>query len=314
MASNTPGADINEIHLGFILNGGNWTGGIAAAKDTYDKRIASVKEEEKIWRIGQTYAMAEEFLKKAAQLGYSGGVKDVHWTARQGFNFQAINENYEAESKQNPSDLLIEFNRSTNIDSNLGLSAKSIQSPTGQAPFKNKGMKEIQSELLKGTQLTDFITEQTNTFLRQHPNLSSNANTRKNQVKALSETMQKDISGYANTYVYPRLQDILINGLRSAGDIDVKYYILNNLYDTIKLPRYIKVTGRGTKPPYNAVVSDPLSSSDFKALISNDRISYEKIGNTSVGIKISSNKLFKIRFKYESISMSSTMKLSVEFW
>lgn len=251
--------------------------------------------------------------KKRLSLGYYD-VKDVHWTARQGFDFKAINSNYEAESKENPSDLLVIFDRSTNIDKNLGLSAKSIQSPTGQAPFKNKGMKEIQEELLDGNSLTDFIEEQTKTFLKTHPNLSKTASTRKNQIEKLSKTMQEDIKKYANTYVYPGLQDILIKGLKNIGDIDVKYYVLNNLYDTIKLPRFIKVTGRGTAPPYNAVVSNPLSSSDFKALISNDSISYEKIGETSVGIKIKGNKLFKIRFKYSSTAMSSSMKLSVEYW
>lgn len=313
MASNTPGADINEIHLGFLLNGGNWTGGMSAAKQTYDTRISQVPQKEQEWRIGQTYAMADAFLKKAESLGYFG-VKDVHWTARQGFDFKAINSNYEAESKENPSDLLVIFERSTSIDSNLGLSAKSIQSPTGQAPFKNKGMKEIQEELLGGDSLTTFIEEQTNAFLRTHPKLSKTASTRKNQIESLSKTMQEDVKKYANKYVYPGLQDILIKGLKKTGDIDVKYYVLNNLYDTIKLPRFIKVTGRGTNPPYNAVVSDPLSSSDFKALISNDPITYEKIGETSVGIKIRGNKLFKIRFKYSSTAMSSSMKLSVEYW
>lgn len=313
MASNTPGADINEIHLGFLLNGGNWTGGMTAAKSTYDTRISQVPQNEKIWRIGQTYAMRDAFLEKAASLGYYD-VKDVHWTARQGFDFKSINSNYEAESKENPSDLLVIFDRSTNIDKNLGLSAKSIQSPTGQAPFKNKGMKEIQGELLDGTSLTDFIDEQTKIFLKTHPKLSKTASTRKSQIEKLSKTMQEDIKKYANTYVYPGLQDILIKGLQGVGDIDVKYYVLNNLYDTIKLPRFIKVTGRGTNPPYNAIVSDPLSSADFKALISNDPISYEKIGETSVGIKIKGNKLFKIRFKYSSTALSSSMKLSVEYW
>lgn len=313
MAANTPGADLNEIHLGFLLNGGEWSGGMAAAKTTYDKRLEQVSEAEKTWRIGQTYAMRDEFLKKASQLGYHN-VKDVHWTARQGFDFRAINPKYEAESKENPSDLLVVFERASGIDKNLGLSAKSIQSPTGEAPFKNKGMNEIQTELLKGNLLTDFIDEQTKKFLQMYPDLSKTAATRKTQIQKLSATQQKYVNEWANKNVYEGLQDILIKGLKNIGDIDVKYYVLNNLYDTIKLPRFIKVTGRGTKPPYNASVSDPLSSSDFKALSSNDSITYEKVGGTSVGMKIKGNRLFKIRFKYSSTAMASSMKLSVEYW
>lgn len=315
MASNTPGADLNEIHLGFILNNGEWTGGMEAAKPTYDLRKSSVNKDEQTWRIGQTYSMKDAFLQKASELGYGGGVKNVHWTARADFSFTDINPRFEAISKNNPSDLLVEFNRSTNVDNFLGLSAKSVRSPTGRAPFKNKGMNEVQTELLGGTQLTTFISEQTTHFLNMHPKYSSVASARKTQIKAESETIQKDIAGYANDYMYAGLQDVLIKGLQSAGDIDVKYYCLNNLYDVIRLPRFVKVTGRGTtQNAYNAVVTDPLNSSAFRSLVSNGRVTYEKLGQTSVGIKVSNKRILKMRFKFESTPMATPMKFSVEYW
>ena len=315
MASNTPGADLNEIHLGLILNNGQWTGGMAAAKETYDLRKERVKQDEQAWRIGQTYSMKDAFLQKASELGYSGGVKNVYWTARADFSFTDLDPRFEPISTNNPSDLLVEFNRSTNVDKYLGLSAKSIKSPTGRAPFKNKGMNEIQKELLGGTQLTSFITEQTTEFLNMYPRYSTTASARKSQIAAESKTIKDAIAKYANDYMYAGLQEVLIKGLKSAGDIDVKYYCLNNLYDVIRLPRFIKVTGRGTtQAQYNASVTDPLNSSAFKALVSNGRVSYEKIGQTSVGIKVGGRKILKMRFKFESTPMATTMKFSVEYW
>lgn len=315
MASNTPGADLNEIHLGLILNNGQWTGGMAAAKDTYDLRLSRVNQAEQTWRIGQTYSMKDAFLQKASELGYNGGVKNVHWTARADFSFTDIDPRFEPVSKNNPSDLLVEFNNSTNVDNFLGLSAKSVRSPTGRAPFKNKGMNEIQTELLGGTQLTTFISEQTTQFLNMYPRYSSTATVRKNQIRAESTTIQDAIAKYANDYMYSGLQDVLINGLRSAGDIDVKYYCLNNLYDVIRLPRFVKVTGRGTtQQQYNATVTDPLNSSAFRSLCSNGRVTYEKVGQTTVGIKVSNRRILKMRFKFESVPMATTMKFSVEYW
>ena len=65
---------------------------------------------------------------------------------------------------------------------------------------------------------------------------------------------------------------------------------------------------------YNATVTDPLNSSAFRSLVSNGRVTYEKIGQTTVGIKVSNRRILKMRFKYESTPMATTMKFSVEYW
>ena len=64
-----------------------------------------------------------------------------------------------------------------------------------------------------------------------------------------------------------------------------KEYIIKSWIDASKdlFPPYVKVTGKGKKYPYSADVEDPLNPK-LKAILS-DRISFESVGNDSIGVK-----------------------------
>ena len=79
------------------------------------------------------------------------------------------------------------------------------------------------------------------------------------------------------------------------------------------MPRYVKVTGRGTRAPYTAVVDDPLNNDKLRKLAS-DAITFEAVGNDSVGVKAGAKKIMKMRFKYESQKLASTVKMSGDPW
>jgi hypothetical protein len=81
----------------------------------------------------------------------------------------------------------------------------------------------------------------------------------------------------------------------------------------VQYPPYIKVTGQGSKPPYKATVMDPVKNEKLDAL-SKYPITLEKVGNESIGVKAGEKKIMKIRFKFESEKMASSLKLSGDPW
>jgi len=78
-------------------------------------------------------------------------------------------------------------------------------------------------------------------------------------------------------------------------------------------PAYIKITGNGTKEPYSALLLDPLKN-DKAMAIASKKITVEAVGNDSVGIRAGGKKIFKMRFKYESQAMASSLKMSGYAW
>jgi hypothetical protein len=78
-------------------------------------------------------------------------------------------------------------------------------------------------------------------------------------------------------------------------------------------PPYIKVTGQGNKEPYRAVAMDPTKNEKLDAL-AKYKITLEKVGNESIGVKAGDKKIMKIRFKFESEKMASSVKLSGDPW
>ena len=78
-------------------------------------------------------------------------------------------------------------------------------------------------------------------------------------------------------------------------------------------PPYVKVTGKGKGVPYTADVEDPLNNPKLKAILS-EKISFEEVGNDSIGVKAGAKKVLKMRFKYESEKLASSLKMSGDPW
>jgi hypothetical protein len=58
---------------------------------------------------------------------------------------------------------------------------------------------------------------------------------------------------------------------------------------------------------------DPTDNEKLKALSSYE-IKLEKVGNESIGVSAGTKKIMKIRFKFESEKMASSVKLSGDPW
>lgn len=78
-------------------------------------------------------------------------------------------------------------------------------------------------------------------------------------------------------------------------------------------PAYIKVTGHGNSPPYTSSILDPLKNTK-SAAIQKMKIKLEKVGNDSVGVTAGGMRIMKMRVKYESQAMASSIKFSGDPW
>jgi len=328
------GAEVNELHVAWYLNGKKWTGGLSTADETiYNQRYQELQnksQNELAARVRQAEVMADKFLEWANRNGFSG-VDQVYWTARQDFNYKNLpgdTRGFVENSKDNPTDVLVKFSRHTYTSPYLGLSAKSILgSLTAEAPVKNPGMKKIESFIgvPNGFQsiLNEGVTESANLLGVS----KSGKYLDKNKMKQIlpdrgvsKELAKQAIAESQVSKILSGCRDLLFNKLKSMDDIDVKMYILDELLDTDKMPYYVKVTGRSTPnlSTVEATVDVPRSNKKYRAMVKdNEKMSYEKLGGVdgyTVGVKCGQTQIIQIRFKFSSTRLASGLKMSVAPW
>lgn len=258
--------------------------------------------------IGKAEVMAKDFIVWAKANNYSGEVKRVWWTARPGSMASAVGR--PVDQKKNPTDILVQFTSGPN-DGFLGLSAKATKTK-GDIGFKNPGIGTIDKSLsLKLAAYAKQIINQTIIDLK----LPKAAKTRKAfirdnpEIKDQTEKLGSKLLSNLRDQLFVRLQE-----MEKTAQPDLLKYLLSSWMDAeISYPPYIKITGQGSKAPYSAVVSDPLNNPKLKAL-STSEIILSKVGNDSIGVKAGTYKIMKIRFKFESEKMASSIKLSGDPW
>lgn len=303
MTANTILSDINEIKVGYFLNGKNWYS--AEAKMAFESRIKQAKPEEVADAIGKAEVMAVEFLKWAKANGYSEPVVGVWWTARPGELARASKT--DADSKKNPTDILAKFSKGPG-NGFLGLSAKATKG-NGDIGFKNPGVGTVDKSL--NINLTAFYKKVEAEVVAKYKLPGTNAQ-RKPYIRAHPEI--KVHTEAAGVKVLSDMRDLLLKRLETMQQKDRLTYLVQYWMDADLLaPPYIKVTGNGSKPPYKASVMDPVSNPKLDALRSYP-IKFEKVGNNAIGVAAGSKKIMKIRFKTESEKMASVIKLSGEPW
>jgi hypothetical protein len=114
--------------------------------------------------------------------------------------------------------------------------------------------------------------------------------------------------------VLAAMRDVMMLRLQKMKQPELKKYLLSDWMDAeVISPPYIKVTGQGNKAPYKAMVMDPINNPKLDALSKYD-IKLEIVGNESIGVSAGSKKIMKIRFKFESEKMASSVKLSGDPW
>ena len=297
--ANTDSADINEIQLAYFLSD-NWK---YAADEPYLKSQLTAKRRkvgnaEYLAQTERAKAMADAVLLWAKKNGYSGFVETVWWTARPGVLSQATKTN--ADSRKNPTDVLIRFTDKKF----LGISAKSTKTQ-GDIGFKNPGLGTIENALGK---FQPYLETALAELMKKHKGLSVSAAARKREIRANPKISEDaDVLG---TRVLNQIRDELYSKLSKMKQKDLLNYILNDWMDANEVyPPYIKVTGMRV----GAKVEDPLSNSKISAL-NTSIITLSKVGNDSVGIMAGQKRIMKMRSKFESQKMASTIKFSGDPW
>ena len=299
---NTLVADVNELLVGYYLNNEKWYDD--SAKKQYENRVKEVDPKDLERATGHAEIMAKEFLKYARQKGY-GKVSKVYWTARAGSMTKLTG--VDVDQRKNPTDTLIKFSTGPS-DGWLGLSAKSTKGK-GEIGFKNPGAGTVDKKLnIDLVNTYKQILEKTINDL----DLPKSTKQRKSFIRANNEIKSKTTK--IGTDLMSDLRDKLFTKLDSMDNSDLLDYFLDDWLDAnVMYPPYVKVTGKGNKKPFSASLIEPTENEKNEALKSLD-FALEKVGNESIGIKAKGKKIFKMRFKFESEKMASSMKLSGESW
>ena len=301
--ANTILSDINEIQTGYFLAGEKWYD--TDAKNQFNMRVKQATTEEVADAIGKARVMAEEFIKWAKANGYKMPIKGVWWTARPNSMAQAVG--YPVDQRKNPTDVLVKFSGGP-ADGFLGLSAKATQG-SGDIGFKNPGIGTVDRSLNLG--LGQEYDNQLKQTIKKFA-LPEAAAARKAYIRS-NPGMKKQTEAIG-VQILSAMRDDLLVRLNKFKQPELIKYLLSDWMDAeILKPPYIKVTGQGNKEPYKAVAMDPTKNEKLDAL-AKYKITLEKVGNESIGVKAGEKKIMKIRFKFESEKMASSVKLSGDPW
>ncbi len=301
MASNTDLADINEILLGYYLNGQEWYDN--DAKKQYEKKKKVATEQELLAQDRRASAMADEVIKWAKANGFSGKVSMVWWTARPGVLANAVGK--DVDSRKNPTDILIKFSDKKF----LGVSAKSTKGK-GDIGFKNPGMGTIEKSLK--IDLKSVYQKFEADAIKKYK-LPSSTSERKSKIRKDPALQSKTQA--LGSKALESIRDAMFKKLNSMSQNDIKKYIMTDWMDSSQglYPPYIKATGMGNKEPFTAKIDDPLNNDKLKSL-QKSQIKLEKIGNESIGVSAGGKKIMKMRAKFESEKLASSIKFSGDPW
>ena len=304
-SQNTVGADINEIMTAYFLVDEDWSR-ISNRDECISKleeRKEQTSEEEFEMQVGRARAMAEETLAWANQNDFDGTPVMAWWTARPGELSRAVGK--DVDSGKNPTDVLLKFSED---ESFLGISAKSTKS-AGDIGFKNPGLGTVSRDL--NIDLGSYV-KQTTVNTVEELGLPNAAKARKYFIRENPEIQEKTRAIGAT--ILNNLRNTLYEHMITLDQDELRAYLTSAWMNADGVyPYYVKVTGRGKQNPYSATVQDVINNDKFKTFSAED-IELSKVGVNSIGVLAGGKKIMKIRFKFESEPLASSMKLSGDPW
>lgn len=301
MSANTLGADINEIYLCYLLNNNSFPDKVTS--DQFEKRSKSVSEQEKEWQIGRAEAMYKIFLQFLKSRQYGSPVSS-YWTARPGFVFQSV-VGFPVNQRLNPTDVLVKLN----TGKFYGISAKSTKS--GGAGLKNPGVGTIDRYL--GTNLASIDVKYSNMIVEKY-GLPTGKDARK-QFLNNNPGVKKNVYDNYSSKALKELRDTYLVRINKMSQQEIINFLvtewLNEDPEILKLP-YVKITGSGTRS-YTASLYDPITNSKSRHLVKGP-IKFSAVGNDAVGVMANNTRILKMRFKYASTQLASSLKMSGDPW
>jgi hypothetical protein len=298
--SNTDIADINELLCGFHLNKGQWFS--EEAKIHYEMKSAHICPEIINSISYRSKEMALAFSSWCSSAGYEN-IKSIHWTSRPGDLAKVTFA--DVDYKKNPTDILVKF-VSGPANGFIGLSAKSSKFKSDIC-FKNPGIGTIDSSfnLMLSNKFRDYED-----VVIADMKLPVSRNERKEVIR--NDKMIADKINFHANHILNELRNDFYTKLSLLEMNELRSYLISDWLNADDLfPPYVKVIGKGNKQPYLAEVIDPRNNKKLN-LLRSCKINLDKIGISSIGISCNDVRIMKLRMKFESEKLCSSIKFSGE--
>ena len=306
---------VNELYFFFILNNSSWLEPQNKPQSLFEDNLDEIfNEKSKLIgpnetknQISKAVVMVEEFKKWAITHKYSN-LEEVWWTSRPGSLSNAIGVNID--SRDNPTDVLTKYATGPQ-NGYLGVSLKSTKG-MNEIGFKNPGVGSIDKTL--GTNMYEEYKLAKSELIKEYE-LPTVDKKRKLLVREPGNEELKVLVENAGYELLSKLPNILLEKLNSMDQKERYSFLTQNWLDAdINLyPPYVKVTGYGNADNATAKVENPLHNSKLSLLMSKN-IEFELVGDHSVGVKAGGKRIMKMRFKFESQSMASSLKMNGDPW
>ena len=312
---NTACSDVNELYVFFILNNSSWSKAQKIPQSLFEGNLDErFNEKSKLIgpnetknQISKAVVMVKEFNKWATTHKYSG-LEEVWWTSRPGSLSKAIG--VDIDSKDNPTDVLTKYATGP-LNGYLGISLKSTKG-MNEIGFKNPGVGSIDRTL--GTSMYEEYKLAKSELIKEYK-LPTVDTKRKLLVREPGNEELKVLVENAGYELLSKLPNILLENLNSMDQKQRYSFLTQNWLnaDIDLYPPYVRVTGYGNADNAIAKVENPLHNNKLSLLMSKN-IEFELVGDHSVGVKAGGKRIMKMRFKFESQSMASSLKMNGDPW
>ena len=305
MSNLTDPSDVNELHITFLLSNGVWTA--PENKEVYEKKLLIVGEQESLLQVERARCMVNVFISWAQTHDYTLPIVNVWWTGRHGALQNIIKK--EMDYRKNPTDVLVQFSSGPS-DGYLGMSAKSTRGGS-DISFKNLGIGSVEQDLM-----VDINTSVNQVLINTITELSLPEAMEERKLYIRSNPSIRQLTRKVGSQILEMMRDRLFDRLKEFDDEYLRKYILDTWLNASPdtYPPYVKVTGLGSKiGSIRAKIEHPLENDKVRCLIDGP-LQIEKYGFASVGVCGSGKRIMKIRAKYSSEKLASSLTFMGDPW
>lgn len=292
-------ANLNELATGYFLNRETWWSD--DARTMFEQTAATVKGKSGrdlvMVQVERGRAMAECLRAKwIANVGTPLTFSEIHWTAHNG-----VQSVLPSATSDHPADLLLRLNVGF-----LGVSCKSREDRNVGSGLKNPGLAPLQ-ELLGTTAAIPIVERAVAEVIAAH-DLPAKVGERKKAIRA--QGLQREIKA-KGAQCMNDVRDVLYGALQAKDQTFLRWFIRDYMLNAgdAMMPKYVHVLGTGNPVTgFSAKLLDP-----FRIPV-DGVLSVHVVGDAALGFKSDHTRICKLRSKYESEPLASTLKFSVDVW
>lgn len=302
---NTHASDINELWFTYELNGCRWLS--LSDADTFKEkceRVSAAVREEQCQRATMMAGMFMGYVDCVLK----SSVRCAWWVSRPGM-LSAILQR-DIDSKRNPSDVLVSLANT----GWLGVSCKSGKLESSKLCFKNPGVGTIENAL--GLDLTACVREAESAMQMRYGTLWPKTYAgRKQLIRAAEAGDDGNLGQYARScgdIALTQIRNAVYDALAQMDIASVQTFFTRYWLDADDVfPRYVKLTGTGSGVNFSVRVEDPCHNPTLDAIRAGT-FELTKGGNHGILVKSQGRTLFRMRVKFKSEKLASTVAFTGE--